>query len=58
MTKMKEKLEGRKEREEEKKSKEVKPEEHFVEFSYQERSLSRLPCSITALANCLKTRSM
>lgn len=31
---------------------------NLVEFSYQERSLSRLPCSMTALANCLKTRSM
>lgn len=46
---------GRKER---RKEWEIKLEEHFVKFSYQERSVSRLPCSMTAFANCLKTRSM
>lgn len=51
-------MKGRKKRGIREKVKEVKLEESFVEFSYQERSLSRLPCSMTALANCLKTRSM
>lgn len=43
---------------ERRKSKEERLGDSFVKFSYQERSLSRLPCSKTALANCLKTRSM
>lgn len=49
---------GEKEERNKRESKEVKLEESFVKVSYHERSLSRLPCSMTALANCLKTRSM